>query len=530
MDSNLLAEGAQKVKANNKYSAKLSYKRMKDLELSKQADEYLKERNIFLPYSVRDFRGKEENCLVDIESGEVLVDEYLNLAKMIYDFRTHNRAAYSLFENPKDPTKKRSQILTAWYSKHRCSNVWGWKKSKLIRSMWGNYLKETLIHEQYQPMHLVLTVPHAGGVWNDKKFYAQDILKAFNLMRKSELWKGFIFGGEYGLEIKKSKEGNGLHIHLHCLIFQYKDYKINDVRDFIKSEWKEYTGAEFIHYETLFVYKKNESGNFDMVQVPTIENWYDDENASVLAKHYNDTQVLERKEGRIQKKKYYLDESHEWYKNLSPEEKLKEFTNGVLECIKYHFKADWSEMANGNYDIELINEVLNESKGLRFYSKFGGFYGDKRLNYDYLQIANEEELQKIENEGIEFGNSESIEENIINPYTFLPAKKEEYKRYIAVPEKKIHKKYNDVDNPNMPLVMNQSLYYEIDEKVSIKDIIKCLAKNDYQKILTHSEYERFAKDHMPVSNNAVRELLSKLYYQDCKRHFDKRVFEDLCKN
>ena len=82
----------------------------------------------------------------------------------------------------------------------------------------------------------------------------------------------------------------------------------------------------------------------------------------------------------------------------------------------------------------------------------------------------------------------------------------------------------------MPLVMNQSLYYEIDEKVSIKDIIKCLAKNDYQKILTHSEYERFAKDHMPVSNNAVRELLSKLYYQDCKRHFDKRVFEDLCKN
>ena len=49
MDSNLLAEGAQKVKANNKYSAKLSYKRMKDLELSKQADEYLKERNIFLP-------------------------------------------------------------------------------------------------------------------------------------------------------------------------------------------------------------------------------------------------------------------------------------------------------------------------------------------------------------------------------------------------------------------------------------------------------------------------------------------------
>jgi hypothetical protein len=527
---NLLIEGAEKVKANNKYSAKLSYKRMKDLELSTQANDFLKEKNIFIPYSQREFRGKEDNCLVDIETGEVLVNEYLNLAKMIYDFRGHNRACYDLFPNPKDPKKMRSQILTAWYSKHRCSNVWSWKKSKLIRSMWGNYLKETLIHEKYQPMHLVLTVPHANGEFNNKKFYATEILKAFNLMRKSESWKDCIFGGEYGLEVKKSKEGNGLHIHLHCLVFQYKHKKINEVREFIKNEWNEYTGAQFIHYETLYVYKKSESGGFDMVQIPTLESWHEDPNAPLLAKHYTDTQVLERKVGRFQKKKYYLDESQDWYAKLSHEEKLKEFTNGVLECIKYHFKADWCEMPNGKYDIELINEVLNHSKGMRFYSKFGGFYGEKRLNYDYLQTANHEELEQIENEGVEFASSDKIETNIINPYTYLPAKKGEFKRFIAVPEKKIHKANKDIDNPNMPLVINPKLYYQVKEECTIKDIIKALAKNNYQAILTNSEYERFALDHMSYSQNITREFLNKMYYQDAKRYFDKSILKDLCNN
>ena len=528
--SEKLEQNKKKVDSNNRYSSKLSYKRMKDLELSKQADEFLKEKNVFIPYSAVDFRNNIENCLVDIETGEVLINEYLNLAKMIYDFRTHNRACYDLFENPNDKNKVRSQIITAYYSKHRCSNVWSWKKSKLIRAMWGNYLKETMIHEKYQPMHLVLTVPHENGVWNGKKFYGKDLLHSFNLMRKSEKWKSYIFGGEYGLEVKKSKDNNGLHIHLHCLIFQYKHKTINEIRDFIKSEWNEYTGAKFIHYETLYIYKKNKSGVYDMVQIPTIETWHEDSEASMLDKYYNDTQVLNRKEGKVQKKKYYLDESHDWYSSLTPEEKLLAFTNGVLECIKYHFKADWCEMPNGKYDIELINEVLNASKGMRFYSKFGGFYGDERLNYDYLKTLNDEQLQSIENEGVLFADADTIESNIINPYTYEPAKEGEFKRFIAIPEKKIHKPNKDLLQPNMPLVIDKKIYYEVIPHTSVKDIIKALAKNDYQKILTNSEYQRFVNDCMPVSNNKLRDLLNNMYYQEAKRHFDKSILNDLCNN
>lgn len=512
-----LIEGNHKIKANNRYSSKLSYKRMQDLELAKQADEYLREKNIYIPQYEREFRNNEENYLVDVETGEILIDEHINLVRMIYDFRRHNKAVYALFPNPENPKKQRSQLLAAWYSRHRCSYVWNWKKSKLIRSLWKNYLTETNIHEKYQAMHLVLTVPHKDGIWNGKKFYASDILAHFNQMRKSEQWKDCIFGGEYGVEVKKSKEGNGLHIHLHCLVFQQKHIPVNYVRQFIQEDWEILTGAKFIHYETLYVHKKDESGEYHMVSIPAHEYWSDTEEFVI-----NDEKLV--------RKKFYLDDTQEWYAKLTPEEKLKEYVNGVMECIKYHFKADWCERIDGNYDIELINEVLNHSKGLRFYSKFGGFYKDHRLNYDYLANATDEEIAKVESSeyDVDFTSAEHVEERLTNPYTYLPATATEYDRFISIPEKKIHKPNADIEHPNMPLVMNQKLYYKIRKDVTINKIIKSLAKSTYQEILEPDEYQRFCLEHMPVSNHRnTRTLLNNLYEQEAIRSFEwKKIFGD----
>jgi hypothetical protein len=75
-------------------------------------------------------------------------------------------------------------------------------------------------HFKMGPMHLVLTVPHPEGKYNDQEFYMKSMNEAFAKLRKTENWLQYIEGGEYGFEIKKSQQGNGLYIHVHSLCFR----------------------------------------------------------------------------------------------------------------------------------------------------------------------------------------------------------------------------------------------------------------------------------------------------------------------
>ena len=251
----------QKIKASSKYSNKYSWKLKQDFDLARQSEEFLKEKGILIPVSIHEFLNDPEYYLVDTETGEINL-QYFELIKMIYELRKCNKGIYAMFPNPTGIDKQRVTLLGAFHSKHRYSNVWNWKKSKLLRSKVKKYLEVTKIHELKTPMHLVLTVPHLNGKFNGSNFYASEILQKFNQMRKSALWNEFIHGGEYGLEIKKGTNNNGLHIHLHCLVFLNKNYKINDIRAYILREWNKLTGSEFIHFETLYTYKKDENGQF----------------------------------------------------------------------------------------------------------------------------------------------------------------------------------------------------------------------------------------------------------------------------
>ena len=74
-------------------------------------------------------------------------------------------------------------------------------------------------------MHLTLTVPHTAHGWRDSEVYNQELVKAFNIMRKYDFWKDCVYGGEATVEFTRdgstnriyeteAETGNGLHLSL----------------------------------------------------------------------------------------------------------------------------------------------------------------------------------------------------------------------------------------------------------------------------------------------------------------------------
>jgi hypothetical protein len=262
---------------------------------------------------------------------------------------------------------KKQMIVTCWFSHHKLDHIWNMRKSQLIRKVWINHLKQnTFLFKKYTPIHLVLTVPHTNGKYKGKRFYADLIVKYFNQMRKDKEFKKYIYGGEYGIEVTKT-EKNGLHIHIHSLLFQDNKYTINEVREYIKKRWNELSDSTIIHYSTLHVNRKDEKGRWIIEDIP--EETYQEIDANG-----NETDVIV-KQARKRKKRFYLDRNADWFKDLPEDEQIMYYSSGILEAIKYHFKDASYKLDNGQYDIDLILEILVNTHNLRIYSKFGNFYG-----------------------------------------------------------------------------------------------------------------------------------------------------------
>lgn len=543
-------DNVQKISVNNKFSSKLSWKRKTNLDIAKSVFRYLREEKGFpIPRKHVDFSDKnpkitEEQSLeiterayaldlendfdhqhsyekykrkygdnaktfkqytedqykkrirhhraeekkrlkggtvskeilwfTDPETGECQYDEYAELAKMAYTLIKHNKACYAIFQDDRDYEQ---QFISAWYSKHRLDEVWSWRKSQLIRKIWREYLLETQIYQEYKPMHLMLTVPHTAEGWQGKQFYGAELMEKFNFMRKHPEWKKMIYGGEYGMEVTK-KGKNGLHIHLHCLVFQHKNYTVNEVWKWIADHWYNLTGAEITHYEPLYIYRKDSKTN----------QYIRNDNRVYRVNPRTNQKYLDQDIGS--KKKYYLDDSDPWYHSLKGEDKLKSYVNGVMECIKYHFKNDNFRNENGEWNIELIKEVLNNSKNMRFYSKFGAFYRDGRLNYNQLDDKEEEILDLTPTDDEELnGSIDRAESRLINPLTKEKAKPHEFIRVLAVPEC-IHHLSKDQDY--RPIVgTDHNHLFAIRHDLDMKEVMKNIGRGSFRDVLEACDYERF---------------------------------------
>lgn len=493
---------ADRVKINNKHAAKISWKRKQSLEMVTQLDNYLADLGISLPKSLKEFKRDREQ-IMDYEAyGDEMDKDLFELISLRYQLLRCGKAFYANFTHGE---QIKLQMLACLYSKHRFDPVWNYRKSQIIRKVYRQFMKETEVHKQYHPIHLVLTVPHAEGKFQDKEFYLKELLERFNRLRKLPQWQNYIWGGEYGVEVKKSPSGHGLHIHIHCLIFQYrtqketiewkvyqgekvskktgKKYKsyitekqvvdiidsggksipltVNEVREWISKEWQKLTGATFTHYETLYLYKKDDKG-----QTIKEKKWLKDDKTGEWVE-------------REVRKKFYIND-------FSP---LEDYLEGVLECIKYHFKHDCCTDENGRFDIPLIKQILNNSKGANFYNRIGGLRKEDRLDFNRLNKETTH-LEEHEVEEEVMASTEGVIQNLINPFTMQFALPGEYNIVLCAPENIKYTPKHAV-NPFEPLIYTLNIFHYMPKNVSLKELIRAMISGKLEEMIMRKGKLRF---------------------------------------
>lgn len=469
-----LQENMKRVFSNNRHSNKISWKRKESFKMANDIKDYVKQFDIVLPAFKKEFRAKRKEIMQYDLYEDALDKDMGEIISLHYDLKTCNKALYGVFN---DTSRIASQIVGCWYSKNRLDPVWNYRKSKLIRKVWYEYLKESKINQKYTPVHLVLTVPHKDGIWKDQRFYARELINAYNLLRRDKQFKKFIYGGEYGLECKASKDKNGLHIHIHSLLFQRNKYSLKEVRTWIVSRWKEITGNTSgysgIHFEQLYCYKHDASGAFINEEKEFITGTTEVQDADG---DFSFEAVTEQKQLR---KKF----------RVGTKSSLEDYLSGVMECIKYHFKPGCLEKEDGSFDLDLIKDILNNTKGLRMYSRFGELYKEKKLDFSRYEKPGKK-LNKEEPEEEVMGSSDGVIEGMINPLTYLPAKKGEYRLAMSCPEFLSHRP-KDFHKPCEPIINCMDSFYFIDDNLSLKEAMALLAKGQYHKMLDYDSYQRF---------------------------------------
>ncbi|KAB7728436.1 hypothetical protein F5984_18875 [Rudanella paleaurantiibacter] len=416
-----------------KFGYTVRNKQVANEKLINQIDSFLLEYGVELPDSKFVHDQTRQQVYNYDAYGDSLDSRFEQLVKLRYALG-EGKGYYAMFEKE---GKSKLVPLAFWYSKHRLDHVWNWRKSALVRSKYYNYLATAtdatgkLLMHHYRPIHLVLTVPHKNGLWKGKRFYGREIMAMFNLLRKEPAWKKYVYAGEYGLEVKRSND-HGLHIHLHSFLLQRPQYSVKEVQTVLETLWRKYTGNDSnysgLHYETLYTYKSNQDGT--------------------VTKEY-----------------------------IRPgKSDINHYLSGVLECIKYHFKPDCIQTTDGQYDLELIDEILVNTKRLRMYSRFGAFYKCAELNFDNsalepVVLPTEDELTDDQPENIT-SSTAGVEERLINPFTEEPATLADYEVMIGKPS---YLRYYGTDQrrPHEPyLIQKTSPFFRVSAaRMQLKTII-----------------------------------------------------------
>jgi len=396
---NNLPEPQIRLKASRQFAGKISYKRKNCVQLAMEIEDYLKENQ----------EGYDEG-------------QFTELRKLQKALRSTGQTIYAVYKNGKSTDVSAAAVI---YSKHRFDEVWLYRKSQIIRSRYAKFFAN---HEEYsdgtyRPCHLVLTVPHTEEKgWKGKEFYGRELVKEFGRMReKWSYWKEYVYAGEYGVEVTKGK--HGLHIHIHSLVFVKSEISLNEFRRLLKAEWKrrvcdkEGKGG-VIWLETLYYYKRKANGQFETNSTWTVD-------ATDKMETQPDGSTIFTFDGtgtwteKVERIKCY------WHKGWTS----LEFLSGVLECIKYHFKMDSVKTPDGSYNIPLIQTILNNSRKMHFYSRYGAFYTEKELAFNKISGSDEDGVG---------GDTDNFLERMVNPFTEETPKAEDFVYQMARPEKLNH--------------------------------------------------------------------------------------------
>ena len=211
-------------------------------------------------------------------------------------------------------------------------------------------------------MHLTLTVPHyADSGFNSNQYYFDVIADRFhNLRNEAPGWNELVFGGEYGIETTKSK--NGLHIHIHSLVFvKQVTQSRNRLHSLILKEWNKRTENTAASRATLdrntidLIKKSNRSFTDEFVQA------LNPKGTTMI----NLETIYSYKAG---------------VKVRTCNFNSQEMLYAVMEAIKYHFEPLAFDKDDKAFDFDLMTEIMPVIYKKQLYKKFGCLHGEKSLN------------------------------------------------------------------------------------------------------------------------------------------------------
>jgi hypothetical protein len=126
-----------------------------------------------------------------------------------------------------------------------------------------------------------------------------------------------------------------------------------------------------------------------------------------------------------------------------------------MECLKYHFEPFALKKPDGEYDFELIREILPKIYRKPLYQKFGAFYGVKSLNLKPPKVI---------------GASAALDEEkpVYHPETGLEAEREEY-QFIVINPVFV---YCLVEQNYKPIVSKKARRLVLENAFTLKEAVK----------------------------------------------------------
>lgn len=293
------------------------------------------------------------------------------------------------------------EFIGAHTCKHKICPVCNAKRCRDIRKRYiALFKKNPNLLSDYDFFHLTLTVPHSEQGYRDKRFYADELIKDFNQMRRLKFWKTMVYAGEFGVEVTRNE--SGLHIHIHALLLVHKSRQNrNELHKKVLVAWNKQTSGTgertFLSDEQVKAILKSNKGMTEA----TVRNLRPD-GATMIGLESLYTSSKEPKPGFL-----YCARTKQYKRYIKPSQGLDSMMFGILECIKYHFEP-MSLKKDGNLDVELLCEILPNIKNKKMYQRFGAFYGGCKNAHPDCKLLNlsasKDALDNVENDlkGIEF--------------------------------------------------------------------------------------------------------------------------------
>jgi hypothetical protein len=314
-------------------------------------------------------------------------------------------------------------FIAAHTCKHKLCSVCNSLRAKKVRKTWRNFFETNPeLLKEYDFMHLTLTVPHKEGEFRGKRWYADELMKEFNWMRKKAFWKRRVYAGEFGVEV--TKNDNGLHIHIHAMLLVYKGRQNrNELHRDIYLAWNKQTAggtafAPLSEDERAAAMKGNKTitaGDLEQVNA----------NGAVLI----GLESLYIKSNEARPGFFKCTRTGVYKRYVSGKDNFDAFMGGVMECIKYHFQP-LAIQDDDTLDFDLVIELLPAIKGKPLYRKFGAFHAGAKnahpaastLNINY----NPDDKADAAEELVENGS-----ESIMDPITGEDQERDEYTYFVT---------------------------------------------------------------------------------------------------